>query len=357
MIASDGFAALDTPFVTVDLEAVERNIDAMQRYCDEHDIDLRAHIKTHKLPEIADMQLAAGAAGLCCQKLGEAEMLLDHGCRADLLITFPLVGARKAARFAELAARGTVAVGADSETVARELSAALAARGTAAGFLVDCDTGYGRTGVQTPAEAARLAELVDALPGLSFRGLMTHPTRAESGPWLRAAGDLIAERGLAVECVSGGGTPDALRTHELGVITELRVGNYVYGDRWTAAAGWMPLEDCALRIRSTVVSTPTSSRAVLDAGSKTLGSDRGPAPDADTYGRIVEYPEAVIRELSEEHGHVDVSACERAPALGEMVTVIPNHACTTVNLHDEVALHGGGRDVRIARVAGRGLVR
>jgi D-serine deaminase-like pyridoxal phosphate-dependent protein len=350
-------AGLDTPFATVDLDAVERNIDAMQRYCDEHDLALRAHIKTHKLPEIAAMQLAAGATGLCCQKLGEAEMLFEHGVRADLLITFPLIGTRKAARFAELAAEGQVSVGADSEEVARELSAALAARGATAGFVVDCDTGFGRTGVQTPEEAARLAGLVDALPGLRFSGLMTHPTLPESGPWLRAARDLIAARGLTVERISGGGTPDALRSHEHGVLTELRVGNYVCGDRRTAAAGWMPVDDCALRVRSTVVSTPTSSRAILDAGSKTLSSDRGPEGSVDTCGLIVEYPDAVIHELSEEHGHVDVSACERPPKLGETVTIVPNHACATVNMHDEVALHRGGREVRIVPVAGRGLVR
>jgi D-serine deaminase-like pyridoxal phosphate-dependent protein len=303
------------------------------------------------------MQLAAGAAGLCCQKLGEAEMLFDHGCRAEVLITFPLIGGRKAARFADLAARGRVAIGADSATVARELSAALAARGATAGFVVDCDTGFGRTGVQTPDDAARLAELVAGLPGLRFRGLMTHPTLPESGRWLLTARRLIEDRGLAVESTSGGGTRDALRTDAVGGITELRVGTYVYGDRQTLATTGMALEDCALRVRATVVSTPTDSRVILDAGSKTLSSDRALDAVGDTYGLIVEYPGAVIYDLSEEHGHVDISACDRSPALGQAVTIVPNHACATVNLHDEIALHRGGRDVRIARVAGRGLIR
>jgi D-serine deaminase-like pyridoxal phosphate-dependent protein len=140
-------------------------------------------------------------------------------------------------------------------------------------------------------------------------------------------------------------------------MTEVRVGTYVYGDCLTAAAGRISVEECALRVRSTVASRPTRSRAILDAGSKTLSSDRGPEGRAETYGLIVEYPDAVIEGLSEEHGHVDVSACERPPALGETVTIIPNHACATVNLHDEIALHRGGRDVRIVPVAGRGLVR
>jgi D-serine deaminase-like pyridoxal phosphate-dependent protein len=349
-----GLEALETPFPTVDLDAVERNIAAMQGYCDAHGIALRAHFKTHKLPELAGMQLAAGAVGLCCQKLGEAEVLRAEGPPADLLITYPLIGGRKAARFAELAAHGPVAVGADSAAVARELSAALAARGTSAGFLVDCDTGFGRTGVQSPQDAAALAELVTRLPGLRFRGLMTHPLLPGSGRWLRAARSLIEARGLSVDWVSGGGTPGARRAHESGALTELRAGNYVLGDRQGLDAGRLPLADCAVRVRATVVSTPTASRAILDAGSKTLSSD-GAGDGA--YGLIVEHPDAVLHELSEEHGHVDVSRCDPRPALGDVVTIVPNHACAAMNLHDAVALHRGGRDVRIARVAARGAVR
>jgi D-serine deaminase-like pyridoxal phosphate-dependent protein len=348
---------LDTPFLTVDLDAVERNIGTMQRYADEHGIALRPHIKTHKLPLIAESQLAAGAVGLTCQKLGEAELLADHACGDDLLITFPLIGGRKGERFAELAGRVRVAVGADSEAVARFLSAALEARDASAGFLVDCDTGYARTGVQRPGDAADLAQLVEALPGLEFRGLMTHPTQPASGPWLHEARRLIEARGIEVRCVSGGGTPAAFRTHEIGGITELRVGTYVYGDRRTVTAGTPALEDCAIRVRATVASRPTRDRAILDAGSKTLTSDLGLDVHGLTYGLIVEYPEAVIYALSEEHGHVDVARCARSPSIGETVTIVPNHACGTVNLHAEVALHRGGRDVRIVPIAGRGCIR
>jgi D-serine deaminase-like pyridoxal phosphate-dependent protein len=348
---------LETPFLTVDLDAVERNIHAMQRYCDEQALALRPHVKTHKLPVIAELQLQAGAVGLTCQKLGEAELMVEHGCGDDILITFPLIGGRKGERFAELAAASRLSVGADSAAVARFLSAALEARGASAGFLVDCDTGYGRTGVQTPVEAAELAQFVDALPGLEFRGLMTHPTRPESGPWLAEARKLIEERGLEVACVSGGGTPAALRTHEVAIITELRVGTYVYGDRRSVTAGTLPLDDCALRVRATVVSTPTRKRAIVDAGSKTLTSDLGLDVHGTTYGAIVEYPDAVIYALSEEHGHVDVGGCPRPPEIGETVTIVPNHACGTVNLHSQVALHRRGRGVNVVSVSGRGLIR
>jgi D-serine deaminase-like pyridoxal phosphate-dependent protein len=346
---------LETPFATVDLDVVERNIDAMQRYCDAHGLALRPHVKTHKLPEVAALQLRAGAVGLTCQKLGEAEVMARHGC-ADILITFPLIGGRKGERFAELAATTRMAVGADSAAVARFLSAALAAQGVTAGFLVDCDTGFGRTGVQHPRDAAELAELVDDLPGLEFAGLMTHPTRPESGSWLREARRLIEQRGLEVRCVCGGGTPSALTTHEVGEITELRVGTYVYGDRRSIADG-AELGDCALRVVATVVSAPTRERVLVDAGSKALTNDPAPAPQSGTFGLIVEHPDATVYQLSEEHGHVAVAACARPPEVGEVVAIVPNHACGTVNLHDEVALHRSGREVTITPVAARGLSR
>jgi len=347
---------LPSPFLIVDLDAVDRNIERLQRYCDEHGITLRPHVKTHKLPLLAHRQLAAGARGIACQKLGEAEVMAGDGID-DILITFPLVGAEKAERFAALAARARVSVGADSDVVASGLSAALAARGASAGFLVDCDTGFGRTGVQSPVAAADLAERVAGLPGLELEGLMTHPGTPESGPWLREARQQIEQRGLDVRCVSGGGTAGAFHLHEAGVFTELRAGTYVYGDRRLAAIGVMALEDCALRVVATVVSRPTHGRAILDAGSKTLTSDFSPGLDDGAYGLVVEYPDAILTGLSEEHGTLDLTGCDRRPEIGERVTIVPNHACGAVNLHDEVALHRGGERVEIVPIPARGRVR
>jgi D-serine deaminase-like pyridoxal phosphate-dependent protein len=346
---------LDTPVATVDLDAVERNIARIQGYCDEHGLAFRPHIKTHKLPAIAHMQLRAGAVGITCQKLGEAEVMEAAGLR-DILLTFPLVGAAKAERLAALAGEADVAVVGDSAAVASGLSPALAAAGTEAGFLVEVDTGFSRTGVQTPREAAELAELADSLPGLRFDGLMTYPTLPGTGPKLRAAIDEIRARGLEVRTVSAGGTPTFFTNHELPEVTEVRAGTYVYGDRACIATGTVPREDCALRVRATVVSRPTPERGILDAGSKTLTND--PAEDAGGgHGLIVEYPRARLYALSEEHGHVDFSASAKRPEVGEVVTVIPNHACGCTNLHDEVAVHRGERLVGFWPVAARGKLR
>jgi D-serine deaminase-like pyridoxal phosphate-dependent protein len=347
-------ADLDTPVLTADLDAVERNIARMQAYCNEHGLALRPHIKTHKLPELAQMQLDAGACGITCQKLGEAEVMADAGID-DILISFPLIGDAKAERLATLARRVTVSVVGDSAAVANGLSIALASHGLEVDFLVECDTGNARTGVQSPAAAAELATLVASLDGLRFAGLMTYPTLPESGPWLRAARELIEQAGLTVERVSGGGTPTAHATHLVGEVTELRPGTYVYGDRACIANGSVPLEDCALRVIATVVSRPTPDRAILDAGSKTLSSDL--AAGATGHGLLVEHPEAEVTKLNEEHGIVDVSRCAQPPQIGDRVTVVPNHACTAANLHDTVVVHRGGEIVDTLRTAARGLVR
>jgi D-serine deaminase-like pyridoxal phosphate-dependent protein len=180
---------------------------------------------------------------------------------------------------------------------------------------------------------------------------MTYPTLPESGPWLRAAREAVERRGLAVERISGGGTPTARRTHEVGEVTEVRPGTYVYGDRACIANGSVPLQDCALRVIATVVSTPTPARSILDAGSKTLTSDLAAAVTG--YGYLVEHPEAEVYKLNEEHGHVEVSGCK----VGERVTIVPNHACGTVNMHDEVVFHRGGEVVETLPVAARGKVR
>jgi D-serine deaminase-like pyridoxal phosphate-dependent protein len=140
-------------------------------------------------------------------------------------------------------------------------------------------------------------------------------------------------------------------------VTEVRAGTYVYGDRSCIANGSVPLEDCALRVRATVVSRPTAERGILDAGSKTLTNDPAEEARGGGHGLIVEYPDARLYALSEEHGHVDLSACADRPEVGEVVTVIPNHACGCTNLHDEVAVHRGGRLVGFWPVAARGKLR
>jgi D-serine deaminase-like pyridoxal phosphate-dependent protein len=230
----------------------------------------------------------------------------------------------------------------------------MAAAGLELPVLVECDTGLGRCGVQSPQEAAELAALITRSPGLRFGGLMTYPTGAATGPFMGEATARIRARGLAVERVSGGGTPRMWQAHEHPEVTEHRAGTYVYGDRYILAAGAMALEQCALTVLATVVSRPTAERAILDSGSKALSSD---LLGLQGYGMLVEYPEARVTGLSEEHGTVDLSGCARRPEVGERVTVIPNHCCVVSNLFDEIVGVRGGEVELLWPVAARGALR
>lgn len=347
---------LETPLLAVDLDRAESNIARAQRYCDAHGLRLRPHVKTHKLPLLAHKQLQAGATGIACQKLGEAEVMAAAGID-DILVTYPLIGERRLQRFVALAREHAMSTVVDSEVGARGLAAALERRGATAGVLVDCDTGFGRTGVPSPHDALRLAQLVDELPGTDYRGLMTYPTTAAAGDFLTETSELLRAAGLAPATVSTGGTPGMFATHELPAVDELRVGTYVFGDRACLADGTVPASGIALHVKATVVSRATADRAVLDAGSKTLSKDPAKGVDDGCFGLILEYPDARIAALSEEHARVDLSACTVRPSIGDVVTVIPNHVCVAVNLANDLALHRSGELLGVVPVAARGLVR
>ncbi len=355
---------LDTPALLLDLDVVERNIRRLQEYCDTHGLALRPHIKTHKIPALAHRQVAAGAHGVTCQKIGEAEVMAAAGL-SDILITYNILGVAKLERLARLAHQTTVMVTADAAEVVDGLDRMAGRAGIGLTVLVECDTGGERAGVQTPEQALALAQHIAAVPYVRFGGLMTYPTLPSTGPWLRRARALLDAAGLPPAIMSGGGTVHAARTHEYPELTELRAGNYIYNDRTTVAQGGAELSDCAQQVLATVVSRPTATRCILDAGSKALTSDpvrvaRGvPSGDGAAlgHGHIVEYPDATVYALSEEHGHVDVSACPRPPALGERVHVIANHACTVSNLFDEAYAQRDGVVEAVWAIAARGRIR
>ncbi len=344
---------LETPVPVVDMDRMEANISRLQTYLDQHNIANRPHIKTHKIPAIAQLQMDAGAIGITCQKVSEAEVMADAGFN-DIFIPYNILGAGKLQRLMALAARVTVSVTADSAIVIHGLSDAAQKAGLPLNVLVECDTGAGRCGVQSPQEAAELAKLITSLPNLSFGGLMTYPTNEHLDDFVRATRSLLKEDRVPIERVSGGGTPCMWQAHTHPELTEHRAGIYVYGDRLTLRSGAVSLDHCAIKVHATVVSRPTVERGILDAGSKSLSSD---LHGLDGYGFICEYPDARIFALSEEHGHVDFSACTRQPEIGERLTIIPNHCCTVTSLFDQVV--GMRNDlVEITwQVAARGTVR
>jgi len=347
---------LDTPAVTVHLDVMERNIRRVQAHLDRCGVAARPHVKTHKIPALGKLQMQAGAVGITCQKLGEVEVFTDAGVADDVLLAFNVVGGAKLERLVALTRRlKRLGVVLDNEVVAKGLSEAGASHGVDVRFLVECDTGMGRNGVQTPEAALDLARAALRLPRMRFEGLMTFPIRRpQSFEFFERALALFSRAGIPVPVVSGGGTPAVFHVQEFPMLTEHRAGTYVYNDVMTVAAGAATWDDCAMRVRATVVSRPTDARAVIDAGTKVLTSDRY---TVEGHGHVLEYPEAVLPHLSEEHGVLDLSACSERPAVGEVVHVVPNHCCVVSNMVDEVYGVRGDRVEVTWPVAARGTVR
>ena len=335
-----------TPYIQIDREVMLANIRRLADYARQHSIGLRPHAKTHKSLDVAGLQLSHGAIGLTVAKVSEAEVFAEI-C-PDLLLAYPVVDPGRARRVAALASRVDIKVAVDSETAARILADACRHAGVSVGILVDLDVGPHRTGVATPAEALELARTVDRLPGLAFRGVFAYPghiwsPKDRQEAELRLVADQLQtlidgcrDAGLDVGIVSGGSTPTAFQSHLVPQWTEIRPGTYPFNDINTVRGGFCDLADCAATIVATVVSDAVSGQVVIDAGSKTLTSDRC-VPDPECgHGYVVEYPQARVAKLSEEHGQVDIRDCPTQPKIAERVTIIPNHICPCVNLQDRV---------------------
>lgn len=347
-------AEIDTPAVLIDVDRAEANIARAQAYADKHGVKLRPHIKTHKLPYWAGKQLEAGAVGITCQKIGEAEVFADAGV-TDIFLPYNILGEDKLKRLKALHERITLSVTADSRETIAGLAGVFADEKRPLKVLIECDTGGGRCGVQTVDEVLALARQIRQHPGLAFGGLMTFPPvgkPAETDAWLATARDALAAEGIACAHITSGGTPGMWSYGGTSVVTEYRPGTYIYMDRYQVAKGAAGPDDCALTVLATVVSHPTATRAVLDAGSKALTSD---TLGMEGFGEIVGKPGALVTGLSEEHGVVTLSD-GAALAVGERVRVLPNHCCVVTNLFDQVYFVSGDRVVDVMPVAARGRV-
>jgi D-serine deaminase-like pyridoxal phosphate-dependent protein len=342
---------IDTPALLIDPQRLRANVEAMAAAAREGGVALRPHAKTHKMVEVAALQLEAGAAGLTVAKLGEAEVFVDGGC-TDVLIAYPLVGEAKLERLAALARRARVAVALDSLEVAR----AIAEAGADVRVRIEVDTGQHRAGV-APGDVAALAREVAAL-GLTVEGVMTHEGQAYAAEDLATATREAAAKmreaaaSLREPVVSLGSTPTARFAAREPGVTEIRPGTYVFQDRTQVAHHAATQDDLAAFVLATVVSRPAPDRAVVDAGTKVLSSDRLNAPGAPVdFGAVHETGWPLVR-ASEEHGVLSIPP-ETTLDIGTQLRIVPNHICPVVNLFDEATVIGGGR----WRVAARGLSR
>jgi D-serine deaminase-like pyridoxal phosphate-dependent protein len=361
---------IPTPALVVDIDKLRHNIDDMAERARAGGMALRPHIKTHKTPVISHMQVKAGAVGIVCAKLGEAEVMAQAGID-DILVCYPIVGQDKIERLLNLArwvARVSTVV--DTLPAAQALSDAAVARGQCLDVLVEVDVGYRRTGIQ-PGEPllALITAMVQSMPGLRYKGLMyiaggliKHMEKEKQLAEEQAAIDIVLDaarllraNGIETETISGGTTPGAQYMADLEGVTEYRVGCYVFGDMKYADLGALTREQLALTILTSVVSVPSvpePDHFVVDAGSKTL--THSGAMTSPGYGTFVQRPELTVNVPSEEHGGVYLPPRARPPAIGSKLEIYPNYVSDVVNLGDELWVVQGDEVIAVWDIAARG---
>jgi len=370
-------SALPTPQVLIDHARAKRNIDRVQQRADDAGVRLRPHAKTHKSPVVAKWQIERGAIGVCCAKIGEAEVFADAGVDS-IRLPYP-VNPANAPRLLALMDRADMSIIVDHLAVAAGWSDAMQRAGRTLDVLVKVDVGFHRCGIDPDGDPLAFLQAVARLPGVRLRGLLSHAghgyhaaseddlaaiARHEAGT-LSHLRERAAASGIALDEISVGATPTLRFSAGEKGITELRPGNYVYFDRTQVALGAASLDDCALTVMATVVSKPAAGRIILDCGSKTLTNDQARGiTKAPGYGAVLagwgdaarEVDETLIIErLSEEHATVRVDGATRLEP-GDRVRVVPNHSCVVSNLVDVVRLVEGDRVVETIPVAARGRI-
>jgi D-serine deaminase-like pyridoxal phosphate-dependent protein len=363
---------LPTPQVLVDHHRLANNIARVQQLASAAGMRLRPHAKTHKSPTVARMQVDRGAVGICCAKIGEAEVFADAGIR-DIRLPYP-VNPSNASRLMTVMDRATVSIIVDHLDVARGWSDTMIAAGRTLDVLVKVDVGFHRCGIDPAADPVAFVQAIAAMRGLRLRGLLSHAGHGyhaaseeelcaiaqREAETLLSLREMAARSGIPLDEVSVGATPTLRYSARQRGITELRPGNYVYFDRTQVALGAASVDDCALTVLATVVAQHPG-RIILDSGSKTLTNDtaRG-ITKAAGYGAVLTADGGVdealtIERLSEEHATVRVDGNTRLKP-GDRVRVLPNHACTVSNLVDVVRLVDGDTVIDTLPVAARGKI-
>jgi D-serine deaminase-like pyridoxal phosphate-dependent protein len=356
-------AAVDTPALVIDMDAMEHNLRTMADFFKDKPANLRPHAKTHKSATIAQKQIAHGAVGITCAKLGEAEIMAEAGV-TDVLIANQIIGPVKIPRLVALCHHTRVTVAADSPENLRDLSRAAEAQGVTLDVLVEVNTGMNRCGVDPGEPAVRLAQFAADLPGLRFRGIQAYEGHLVGVQELSARTErvhaamepIVATRraieasGLPVEIVTGGGTGTFMVTGAIEGFDEVQAGSYIFMDTmYTGVSGVGERFKQALSVHATVISRPVPERVILDTGRKTVGIDHGtPA--------LKGYPEGVtFRGFSEEHTTlIAAEGPARDLRPGDRVEVVPGHVCTTVNLYDQYVCVRGGKVEALWPIGARG---
>lgn len=360
------YTELDTPALLVNLERMEANISRMADLARRQGVSLRPHTKTHKCPDLAKMQLANGANGITCAKLGEAEVMAAAGFD-DILIANEIIGEQKYVRLLKLAEKIKCCIAIDSEFGAATLNQALEQAHQTLDIVIEINCGQNRSGVPPGEAALKLARQVSGFKQLQLKGIMTHGGHAyhestregvekiglHEGTVMVETAELLRKNGIAVEIVSVGSTPTAEYCSRVDGVTEIRPGTYIFYDLTQIDLFSCALKDCALSVLATVTSRPAANRTILDAGKKVLTSDPAGRSGKNKGFGLLPKNNCIISRLSEEHGIID-SECEFS--IGEKVKIIPNHVCVVVNMFDKMYGIRNGDVEKEFHIDGRGKV-
>lgn len=361
---TDMLETLATPAALVDLDRLDDNITKAAAYAAAHGVALRPHVKTHKAPEVARRQLAAGAVGLTCATPRELEVMATV-CD-DLFWAHPPVGAAKLARVMALPPSVRLTVAVDDASQVAALSAAAQAAGRHVHVLVEFDVGMRRVGVPAVDAVVALAQAVASAPALVFDGITCYPGHirqpaAAQGDALRAlqarleqAITALRDAGHPPRVVSAGSTPTMWQTHEVPAITEMRPGTSVYHDRTTAEIGTSTWDEIAFTVLATVISTSIPGQVVLDAGTKALAREPLRGVEGEGWAAVQDRPHLVVQRMSEEHGIIELGDDPWRPQVGELVRLVPNHVCVAMHNFDAVTAIRDGRIAATWPVAARG---
>ena len=364
-IPTASLATVATPAVVVDLAQVRANVAAMASHLESRGIALRPHVKTHKCPEIVDLQQAAGASGFTAATVREAEMLVAHGAR-DILVAYPPIGAWREQRLLPLIERAKLTFAVDSPQAAAAVGRLGRAAGRDVGLLWEVDPGTGRCGTPPGRPSVEPAMEAAEIDGIAFAGFFAfaghvyaardlaelHRIARDEESALERTASEAEKAGLLCAVLSAGTTPTAVAARAESAVTEYRPGNYVFYDATQIALEVATIEQCALKVLATVVARPDATRLVIDAGSKALGKETM-TPRTRGYGIVVGHPEIQVSILFEEHA---VLASQRGHgiSIGDRIEIIPNHACVTANLHDSMLFRSGPNELRYVPVMARG---
>jgi len=355
---------LKTPAVIVDLDIVNKNISGLADKLKGTGIVHRPHIKTHKSPCLAKMQIDAGAIGITCAKLGEAEVMAESGFN-DILIAYELIGKDKLERLYNLAKKVKVTTCVDSIECASGISSVGEKLGKAIPVYIEIDGGIHRCGLLPGKDVLDFANQIKNLHGIEIIGVLSyvgqiydektieniHRVARQEAKTLIETANILKKAGFNIKVISGGSSFSSKIPEELKGLTEVRAGSYIFNDVSQLDTNFITPNDCALRIVSTVISASYPGRAIIDAGSKTLSD--ATAHLSNGYGYVIENPKIKIVKLNEEHGYLEFSP-EIEIKVGQQLTIIPNHVCTVVNLCDQLIGVKDGKINKMIPVCARG---